>query len=503
MTGPRGTTEAPTPGAPPRRPRRRLALGLAGIAVLAPAATAAAAPPDLIPFVPSEGALAQSRWYVDTSVDGGVYSAKYHFPTQVANLGGRFKITAGAPSGPPEAPLAAAVQTVDGGPTTPLGPPVRLVGVPFGGGAYQWGVEGVAKYTLAPVSGPPVESALAPTCREDNAVFGEAGAPAAGPSEFAPAGTPLVPPVISTSNCVPLDQSATGFSAGISTGWQDVIDLNSSNSAYFEVAGVAPGEGTFKARVDPGGAIDQGGATGNDTDLRPFDVPGVVADSKAAVLTAAGKASLQLSAQVREPQIRGRRVTASSPANGSDAAPATGVVRYSVAAAPTHGTVTVTPGGAVSYDSSGAPVADTFTVIAEDSRGLRSVPAKVFIDPPGSVPRLGLGRPDITKTILRKALPFRARQKRSFAVKIPKGQKQATFSASWNGGTFAISIRKPGTKKEIRRNARGVKLQKARTFRSLKVTAPKAGTWRFTITRQRSGPRTATATIRVTLLRAG
>jgi hypothetical protein len=503
MTGPRRATADSTQPAAPRRPGRRLALGLAGIAVLAPAATAAAAPPDLIPFVPSEGGLAQSRWFVDTSVAGGVYSAKYHFPTQVVNLGGRLKIGAGAAGGPPEAPVAAAVQTVDGGAQVQLGPAVRLVGIPFGGGAYGWGIDGLAKYTLTPVAGPAVDSALAPTCREDNAVFAEPGAPAAGPAEFAPAGTPIGGSVNATANCAPLDGAATGFSSGISTGWQDIIDVNSANTAYFEIAGVAPGEGTFRARVDPSGVIAQGGATGNDTDLRPFDVPGVVANPKSAVLTAAGKASLQLSAQVVEPQVRGRRVTASSPANGSDAAPATSAVRFSVATPPTRGTATVTTGGAVSYDSAGAPVADTFTVVAEDSRGLRSAPAKVFIDPPGSTPRVGLGRPDVTKTVLRRTLRLGAGQARSFAVKVPKGQKRATFSASWNGGTFTISLRKPGTKKEIRKNARGIKLQKARTFRSFAVTSPKPGVWRFTVARKAGGPRTATVRIRATLLRTG
>ena len=168
--------------------RRTMTLGLAGIAVLAPAATAAAAPPDLIPFVPSEGALAQSRWYVDTSVDGGAYSARYHFPTQVANLGGRFKLSAGAAGGPLEAPVAAAVQTVDGGPTDQLGPAVRLVGTPFGGGVYGWAIDGLVEYTLTPVTGPAVNSAITPTCREDNAVFAEGAGPRPGrPSSPPPA----------------------------------------------------------------------------------------------------------------------------------------------------------------------------------------------------------------------------------------------------------------------------------------------------------------------------
>jgi hypothetical protein len=478
-------------------------VGLAGIAVLAPAATAAAAPPDLIPFVPSEGNLTPARWYVDTSVDGGVYSAKYHFPTQVANLGGPLAIGAGAASGTPDAPFAAAVQTVDGA-STVLGPAVRLVGTPFGGGSYGWGIEGIAKYTLAPVAGPAIDSALTPTCREDNAPFAEAGAPPAGPSGFASPTTPVDGVTVTgTVKCTGLDQAASGFSSGISTGWQDVIDLSSANSAYFEIAGAAPGEGTFRAQVDPARALLQGGATGNDTDLRPLDVPGVIAAEKAAVLTAAGRASLQLSAQVIEPQVRGRRVTPASPPNGADAAPASGPVRYAVATPPTRGTVTVTPGGAVSYASAAAPVADTFTVIAEDSRGLRSAPAKVFIDPPGSPPRVNLGRPDVSKTVLRRTVRLRAGKSKTFKVRVPKGQKQATFTASWNGGKFTIGIRKPGTKKVIVKKARGVTLRKARTFRSLKVTRPKAGVWRFTVTRTKGGPRFAKATLRATLVRKG
>ena len=114
-----------------------------------------------------------------------------------------------------------------------------------------------------------------------------------------------------------------------------------------------------------------------------------------------------------------------------------------------------------------------------------------------------LPRPDITKTVLRKASRFRVGQARSFAVRVPKGQKQATFSASWNAGTFAISVRKPGTRQEIRKNARGIRLRQARTFRSLTVTRPKPGLWRYTVTRKAGGPGVATATIRASLLRKG
>ena len=233
-------------------------------------------------------------------------------------------------------------------------------------------------------------------------------------------------------------------------------------------------------------------------------MPGVVADPKAAILTAAGKATLRLSAQVASRRSAGgaspppRRRTARTPP------PRPPVVRYGLATPPAHGTATVTTAGAVTYDSAGAPVADVFTVVAEDSRGLRSAPAKVFIDPPGSGRRVGLGRARTSpRPSSARRSRFRVGQARSFAVRVPKGQKQATFSASWNAGTFAISVRKPGTRQEIRKNARGIKLRKARTFRSLTVTHPKPGLWRYTVTRKAGGPRVATATIRASLLRKG
>ncbi len=494
-----------TAGARPRRLRpltgRRSIVGLTALAVLGSAGAATATPPDLLPFVSSEGTLRPERWYVDSSVDGGVYTARFHFPAQVANIGGTLKLTAGAPSGPAEAPLATAVQVVDGTTTVNLGPAVRLVGRRFGEGAYGWGVEGLARYTLTPSTGPALASALTSLCREDNAVFGEPGAPVPAPAAFAPAGTPIGGNIAALANCGPaLPQTAVGFSAGISTGWQDVVDLNSANSAYFDVTGAAPGPGVFRAQVDPAGEIAQGGATGNDVELRPLDIPGVVATPKQAVLSAAGTASTQLAATVKEPQVRGRRVTAASPADGSDAAPAGAALRYLLAAAPAKGTVTInaTTGQAVYTGNGGSTAADTFTYVAEDTRGLRSAPAQVFVDPPGSITRVGLGRPDLVRTILRKSRSLAVGRSASFKVRVPKGALAVTFATSWRSGTYSLRLRRPGAKVDAR-VGKSLKLTKGRTFRSFRAVNPKAGTWNLTVTRLKGVARLDTAQIRATL----
>ena len=487
------------------RRARRLAIGLSALATLGAAGSASAAPPDLFPFVPSEGVLEPARWYVDTSVDGGVYSARLHFSTQVVNVGGPLALSAGAASGTVDAPLAAAVQTVEGGAPTPLGPTVRLIGRKFGDGAYGWGVDGIARYTLTPAVGAPVDSALGATCREDNAIFSEPGAPPAVAAAFAPAGSTIGGNIAALSNCGPnLPQTGAGFSSGISTGWQDVIDLNSDNAAYFDISAMAPGPGTFRARVDPGGEINQGGASANDTELRTLDVPGVVALPKAGVLASTGKVGVQLAASVKEPQVRGRRITPTSPSSGADAAPAGSAVRFFVADPPARGTVAIneTTGQSFYTGNAGSTAADSFTYVAEDSRGLRSVPAKVFIDPPGSAPRIGLGRPDIVATVLKKTRTFRAGQSVSFTVKVPKGQKSATFAVSWAAGRYTLQLRTPGSKKNVR-VGKTVKLTKGRTFRSFTVVNPKAGAWKLIVTRQSGGPKNDKATIRASLQRRG
>jgi hypothetical protein len=472
------------------------------VAMAASAGAASAAPPDLIPFVASEGTLRPERWYVDTSVEGGAYSARFHFPAQVANIGGQFTLTPGAASGPPEAPVAAAVQVVDGTPTT-LGPVVRLIGKRFSENAYGWGVEGIAAYTLTPATGAPITSALVGTCREDNAVFGEPGAPAPVPAAFAPPGSSN-PNTASFASCGPnLPATAAGFSSGISTGWQDVVDLNSANTAYFDITGAATGPGVFRAQVDPSGEIQQGGATGNDVELRPLDIPGVVATPKQAILNASGAASTQLAATVQQPQVRGRRVTAASPADGSDAAPAGTALRYILAGAPSKGTVTINEAtGQASYASTGAPVADTFLYVAEDTRGLRSAPVQVFVDPPGTAPRVGLGAPDLASTLLKKSRKLRIGGSAAFTVRVPKNARSVTFSVNWRAGNYTLKVRAPGAKADARPGKK-LKPAKGRTFRSLRAIGPKAGKWKVTVTRLKGGPRIDTSQIRATLLRKG
>lgn len=483
----------------------RRSVGAAVLIALGAAGTASAAPPDLFPFVTSEGPLRTERWYVDSSVEGGAYSARFHFPTQIANVGGKFKVTPGAASGPPEARVAGAVQAIDGGTSIALGPTIRLVGTRLSAAEYAWGIDGLARYTLSPAAGPAIESALQPVCREDNAVFNGPGAPPPSPAEFGPRGAVVGGNIAALANCSPLDPSATGFSSGISTGWQDVIELSSVNSAYFDITGAVPGPGIFRARVAPSGEIDQGGATGNDLELRPLEIPGVVVDRKAAVLTTAGRATLQLSGTVKEPQVPGRRISATSPANGADAAPAGAGLRFFVATPPASGTVQVneTTGQVVYTGTAGSTAADTFTYFAEDSRGLRSGPAQVFLDPPGSAPRAILGKPDSVRNVLKTTRNFRVGQSKTYKVRIPRGEQVATFTVTWGNGRFGLRLRRPGARTDLRPAGKAVKVVKARTFRSVRVQRPKAGVWRMTVTRLPTGFRVSKAAIKVTLQRQG
>lgn len=489
----------------PRR-RRVLASGVAALGALALAGPAAAAPPDLFPFVPSQGELRTANWFVDTSVEGGVYSARYHFATQIVNTGGRFNITPGPASGPPEAPVAGAVQVVDGVPT-PLPGTVRLVGRRFSENNYQWGIDGLARYTLAPPTGPAIQSALAPVCREDNAIFAEPGAPAPAPAEFSPRDSTLGGQRAAYANCGPgLDQAATGFSSGISTGWMDVIALSSANTAYFDITGAAPGPGTYTARVSPGGEIEQGGAVGNDADQRPLDIPGVIANPAAGILPAAsGQVGVRLSASIREPQVRGRRVSAGSPPDGSGAAPAGPGLRFFLVDPPTAGAVTIneSTGQAVYTANPGSAAADGFTYAAEDSRGLRSAPARVFIDPPGSPRRVDLGRPDIARTVLRKTGAFRLGQTRVYRVRIPRAQRSATFSVSWGQGRYVVKLRAPRGRVYTKSVGKAVRLTRARTNRTFRVNNPKAGVWRLVVTRQVGKGRIDRASIRASVLSRG
>ena len=418
------------------------------VAMAGSAGAASAAPPDLIPFVSSEGTLRPERWYVNSSVEGGAYSARFHFPAQVANIGGQFTITPGAAGGPPEAPVAAAVQVVDATPVT-LGPTVRLVGKRFSENAYGWGIEGVAAYTLTPSTGGPINSALVGTCREDNAVFGEPGAPAAVPAAFAPAGSSN-PNTASFASCGPnLPASAAGFSSGISTGWQDVVDLNSGNTAYFDITGAATGPGVFRAQVNPSGEIQQGGATGNDVELRPLDIPGVVATPKQVVLNAGGTGSVQLAATVKEPQVRGRRVTAASPSDGSDAAPAGTALRFLLAGAPSKGTVAINEAtGQATYNSAGAPSPTRSSTSPRTPAACAARRSRCSSTRRAAPRGSGSARPTSTARSSRRRASCGSAGSAAFRVRVPKNARSATFSVNWRAGNYSLRLRRPGAKVE-------------------------------------------------------
>ena len=208
---------------------KHLIPGLAALAGLGAAASlAAAAPPDLQPFIDapdSANPLGPAQWYVETSVDGGTYAAHYFHSAQLLNNGGgALKIAPGsAAGGTIQNPVVQAKQDVDGTVGASI-PGVQLVGDQQGpGGNFVFGVQGLVDYTLTPAGGAAIPSQLGPVCWIDNTE----------PSPGAPA-------TFVTAGCTTAAGSAAGFVSGISAGWRDAVVQGAANG-YFNITGVAPG----------------------------------------------------------------------------------------------------------------------------------------------------------------------------------------------------------------------------------------------------------------------
>lgn len=350
---------------------RHLSPGLAALAVLGIAGTASAAPPDLVPFVDtgsnSGSALATSKWFVDTTASP--YSARLRFATQIQNIGADpFHITQGAASGPAGARTAVAVQQITGGAPTPL-TQVKLLGSPFGlSGTYSWRIDGVAKYTLTPAGGTPIESALGAVCRDDSAAFLAVPPPA----------------LFATPSCQLPSDAAVGFSSGITNGWMDNIAPSASNSANFDVTGAPAGAATFTATVDPFNEIVESNNNNNNAVSPAITLPGVSAQAAALSTVTTTAVSGNLAAAVVGPTVLGRKLTpgldAADPGQPAPA-PATGAVTYALAGGPANGTATVSPTGLATYTArAGFTGADSFTYYAEDSRGIRSPATTVSVN---------------------------------------------------------------------------------------------------------------------------
>lgn len=322
---------------------------MAVLAALGFAGVAAAAPPNLTPFIDTNSdvdntnASAVKAWFVDTTANP--YSAKLRFGTQIANRAGAGPFQIGAKAGTPNAPTA--VQLVDGGTNKDL-TAITLVKDDFNNGFADWRLNGLASYTLTPTSGPNVNSAIGPFCRVDDAIF-EGGA---GLETFSTAGCNNKPSV-----------DAAGFSSGISAGWQDVLPASASNSAFFDVTSVTPGPATFTATIDPANELTESTKADN-TKTAPITVPGVAATGANLSTTTTTPVSTNVAAAIVGGDVLGKTQAQGAPAK------ANGILTYGVTQ-PANGKV-VLAGTTVTYTAnSGFTGTDAFTFTATDSRGLQ------------------------------------------------------------------------------------------------------------------------------------
>lgn len=431
------------------------ALGFAGTAAAVPA------PPNLLPVVDSlsdsPNPIAVNKWFVATTASP--YSARYYFATAIENDGaGPFQIApaAAGTNGPNNTRLVKAKQIVTGDVDTAL-TNVRLVGTPLGLNVYDWGIAGIAKYTLQPSSGgPALDSSLGAVCRDDSQAVGTPP-----PALFQPA------------NCAGLDGNATSptFSSGITNGYRDVIDLNSASTPFFDVTSAPLGDASFVAQVDPFNEITES----NDNDNTSFPVtlviPGVRASAATLpATTATAPTSGQLAAT-----IVGDKVPGKAPGQAVAALP-DGTLTFSLAGTPANGTAQVSATGQATYTAkAGFSGTDSFTYIATDSRGLQSTPTTVSVTvnaAPGTGGTAGTGGTTVTRVTLK--------LKPSYSV-VRKGNKTflkvtGTLPAS-QVGRFVKIQRKIGKRiatvgsAKIGRTGRYTALIRVKTSRvSLRVT---------------------------------
>lgn len=346
--------------------KRHLSPGLAALAVLGFAGTAAAAtPPDLVPIVDSAASstndIATNKWYVDVATP---YSLRLHFATTISNLGeGPFHIVSGAGGADTAGGnrSAIAVQKVTDAPDKPLTNVKLLTNDIFGGGSYSWGISGVARYTLSGPGGGLVNSALGAICRDDSN----------------PLDNPPGPSLFGSPTCAPLDGNAAGFSSGISSRYQDVIGLASTNTAYFDVTAAPPGPTTFTGTVDPFNEITESN-DGNNVVTAQLTIPGVNVPAPTLATTSTTPVATSLAGTV----VGGNVLAKAATAPPSALKVATAVLSYTLVSPAANGTATINPAtGAASYTAkAGFTGADSFTYYAQDSRGIRSKTTTVTVN---------------------------------------------------------------------------------------------------------------------------
>jgi hypothetical protein len=99
--------------------------------------------------------------------------------------------------------------------------------------------------------------------------------------------------------------------------------------------------------------------------------------------------------------------------------------------------------------------------------------------------------------LLKKVNVFRVGQKRTYARKVKKRQRLATFFISWGAGKYRLQLTQPGGKVYSRTTGKKVRLVKSKSSAFFQVKTPKPGVWKLRVTRLKTGARTDRATTTV------
>ncbi len=111
------------------------------------------------------------------------------------------------------------------------------------------------------------------------------------------------------------------------------------------------------------------------------------------------------------------------------------------------------------------------------------------------------GRSSGASILLKRTNTFRIGQARTYAKRVKKRQRAATFFVSWGVGRYRVQLVQPGGKVYRRSVGKRVRFVSGKTSQFFQVRNPKAGLWRVRVTRLKTGGVTDRATTTVTVQR--
>jgi ribosomal protein L24E len=111
------------------------------------------------------------------------------------------------------------------------------------------------------------------------------------------------------------------------------------------------------------------------------------------------------------------------------------------------------------------------------------------------------GRSSGATILLKRTSTFRIGQSRTYAKRVKKRQRSATFFVSWGAGRYRVQLVQPGGKVFRRSAGTRVRFVSGKTSQFFHVRNPKAGRWRLRVTRLKTGAVTDRATTTVTVQR--